>query len=371
MNNSTRLSNFVEEILQLVLLLVLVLFFLLFQNFMLTIKPDRLVLFFQYIFLCFILAVVKKMFEFNKNYIKIIIILLIFDDFYRNFNSYFTRELMEEFQSGWTIQNNSYQGDILQDYGILRVIFCILFPNLFLIFSTNVKMGYFDLFILKNQGSVSVFYYVIFRYNGMNRNPYSVLIYSFIVFLDVAFSVKKFFQKVEREESIMEIIISFFFEDEPLEGADGNISTENSINIISSIQNFFNLNQLNYNQLYHLRKEISSFLENINEQFEKKKESSLKAMTTTTSEKCVICLENQPEIICSPCQHQCLCVECLDEIHNNEKTYTQCFLCRMPIISWEQSTKKFQHQITADEFKMEGHLYTMEELKKLTNKITL
>jgi hypothetical protein len=371
MNNSNRLSNFVEEIIQLVLLLALVLFFLLFQNFMLTIKADRLMLFFQYIFLCFILVVIKKMFGFNKNYIKIIIVLLIFDDFYRNFNSYFTREFLNEFHSGWRIQKNSNQGDILQGYGILSIIFCILFPNFFLIFSTNVKMGYFDLFILKNQGSVSVLYYLVFRYNGMNRNPYSVLAYSFIVFLDVAFSVKKFFQKVEREESIIEVIISFFLEDEQIDGAEGNISTENSINIISSIQNFFNLNQLNYNQLYHLRKEISSFLENINEQFEKKKEVSLKSMTKTTSEKCVICLENEPDIICSPCQHQCLCSDCLEEIHNNEKSYTQCFLCRMPIISWEQSTKKFQHQISPDEFKNEGHLYTMEELKKLTNKITL
>ena len=43
---------------------------------------------------------------------------------------------------------------------------------------------------------------------------------------------------------------------------------------------------------------------------------------------CIICQENDREVVILPCKHLCLCQFCADKIKGNKKT---CPVCRQPI----------------------------------------
>eukprot|EP01080_Neovahlkampfia_damariscottae_P005584 gene5584-9400_t len=384
MNNSPRVSSFVDDMIQLALLFVLPLMFLIFQNMIVGMKADRLILAFQYIFLHFIFAIVKKLLEFKKTYLKIIIILLFIDDIYRNFYFYFTKEFLHEIQFLQTPlelihENLSIQGDIIEKYGYIKIFWCLAFPNLFLIFGTNIKMALFDLFIIKVEGGTFlILYFLIFRYNGIQRNPYAVVLYSVFALFEFLFFLKRNFfthnvsdedafdneeERSTRSLTFVENVLAFIFYD--LEDENENTEIQENYNVISSIQNFFNLKQLNLNQLFQLKKEISSFLDRINNECDTRKETNLTLKSPILSQKCVICLESDPDITCSPCMHQCICSDCLNDIHTSNQTYHQCFICKLPIISWNQISKNYQKYITEDEYRYEGYLNTIEELRKL------
>jgi hypothetical protein len=65
-----------------------------------------------------------------------------------------------------------------------------------------------------------------------------------------------------------------------------------------------------------------------NEESKKGEEANVK---NQEKKECVICMENEPEVVFGPCGHKCICEQCYDQNNTPGKPFKNCPICRKTI----------------------------------------
>eukprot|EP01080_Neovahlkampfia_damariscottae_P010103 gene10103-2523_t len=247
-----------------------------------------------------------------------------------------------------------HSGDIFQTHGYIGLFIYLILPDLYLIVFTNIKMALFDLVVILYSAPVATMYYSLVRYGLQNRHPNLMILLFLRCALELVIYILQ--NKRIREEVQTE------FENQRIRQTRGNIDrlerilnsigTMANLNEMSSklekLQHFFTMlqdtskiKQFNLIQLLTAQKDLYSTLDSINYELSERNSNNSKEYSTPPmkSEKCVICYEcSNPNILFSPCNHQCICEDCLNEMLGSD-SLSHCFLCKIPIISWEISKK--------------------------------
>jgi hypothetical protein len=135
---------------------------------------------------------------------------------------------------------------------------------------------------------------------------------------------------------------------------------------ISSLMNLLQdpskINQLNSSQLKSFHDILHSGLNLIQTTLGVKgcqKHCSMECV----SERCCLCLENEPNVITRPCLHQCICSNCIEGALENGLVH--CYICKTAIMEWEVITKGYLNRMDLDSYRIETEETTRKEIVQL------
>jgi hypothetical protein len=269
----------------------------------------------------------------------------------------------------------------MEKHGILGIAGFMVLPDLYLIMMTNLNLALIDLVFLMFSASTTTLYYCTVRYGLHQRNFYLVLGLMLRVVLEWAFNLiiipRRIRQSVEAQQANQSVNINELDVDrlERILNSIGSMASFNEMSLkLEKLQQFFTMlqdtskiKQFNVVQLLTAQRDLGSALDSINGELNERNESTSNYFFTgTASEKCVVCFENgNPNVLFSPCNHQCVCTDCMESVLEKE-SLGHCFLCKIPVISWTvQSDFELLNYIDEDDYKVEASDYTFKQLYDL------